>query len=182
MANSQRKPLKKYKDNKNNLTKWEQELDEKLKDRKGFWQHLEEIQRDHPRPSYSFDGNDFFLEQEEDKIKLSKDFEEKKKYMEFVFETYLRQEREEGEGKEDDKESDKNADDGWQKFPTLTEMLFAIDPSLNTLGGSPEGDGKVKMEELDTEIFEASSPSIILANEQPLTPGPKDVQVKNESN
>ena len=123
MANSQRKPLKKYKDNKNNLTKWEQELDEKLKDHKGFWQHLEEIQRDHPRPSYSFDGNDFFLEQEEDKIKLSKDFEEKKKYMEFDFETYLRQEKE-GEGKEDDKESNENADDGWQKFPTLTGFGF----------------------------------------------------------
>ncbi|CAK5087779.1 unnamed protein product [Meloidogyne enterolobii] len=61
-------------------------------------------------------------------------------------------------------------------------MLFAIDPSLNTLGGSSEGDGKVKMEELDTEIFEASSPSILLANEQPMTPVPKDVQVKNESN
>uniref|UniRef100_A0A1I8BNI4 Uncharacterized protein n=1 Tax=Meloidogyne hapla TaxID=6305 RepID=A0A1I8BNI4_MELHA len=190
MANLQlqtnKKSIKKYKDYGHNLTKWEQELDEKLKNRTGFWEHLEEIRLDHPRPSDSFDGNDFFLEHVDCQVKLSRNYDEKKKYLDDAIETYLIQEQE-AKGKEDDKsDGNGNVDDDYLTWPTLTEMFMELDPRLSNPKGSPEGHVTVKTEILEPEVLEASSLSIIATDEhsQPLTPvaGCMDIQVKIEPN
>ena len=131
MTPLKQQPKIQYKDHNHHLSKWEQELDEKLKDLKGFWEHLEEIRLDHPQLSDSFDGNDLaaeiFSERVDDQINLSTNFEENKKFLDFVIESYLKQEEEEAKRNEDDNNSDSKVnieDSGLQTWPSLSGLVL----------------------------------------------------------